>query len=144
MIRVRRTTFLWLLLCACAPFAALSDELPSLELRTAGLRVAPGGSASFNVVVPDFYPRTPVASVTNTFWLFNGVLVPGETNAYLTITNVQTPHAGLYAYVAETASGSVTSAPARLSVEIEPPQPQSYTITFGPRFQLIANPFQLR
>lgn len=49
-------------------------------------------------------------------WLFGGSGLTNQTNAMLTLTNVQTADAGNYSVAVSNASGSVTSAPARLRV----------------------------
>lgn len=75
-------------------------------------------------------------------WCFEGMPLPDATNAVLTLTAVSTNAAGLYAAVVTNAYGAVTSAPALLSVDVEPPlitsaltasgyqgQPFTYTIS---------------
>jgi hypothetical protein len=68
-----------------------------------------GGSATFNVRVDG---SAPVAYR----WLLNGAALGSETNAQLTLANLQTNQAGLYSVAVSNPFGSVTSAPARLLV----------------------------
>lgn len=56
-------------------------------------------------------------------WHFNAIAItaiPSATNATLTITNIQLSHAGLYTVVITDNVGPITSAPARLTVVVEP------------------------
>ncbi|MBI4663788.1 MAG: immunoglobulin domain-containing protein [Verrucomicrobia bacterium] len=65
-------------------------------------------------------------------WLFDGMEVPGATNATLVIRDVQSTHVGGYRVRVSNATGSVTSSEARLST---PPvitrQPQNVTAPLG-------------
>jgi alpha-tubulin suppressor-like RCC1 family protein len=62
-------------------------------------------------------------------WRFNGVNLPGQTNALLVITNAQLAQAGLYSVVVSNGLGTVTSREAQLCVPpltfSVPPQSQS-------------------
>lgn len=49
-------------------------------------------------------------------WYFNGVALPGCTNATLELPNLQPAHMGAYAVAATNISGAVTSAPVWLSI----------------------------
>src|SRR5207247_623996 len=69
--------------------------------------IAPGSNATFTVS----------ASGTSRLvyrWQFNGSDIPGETNAILTITDVQPTEAGIYVVIVTNDYGSVTSFPAPL------------------------------
>jgi alpha-tubulin suppressor-like RCC1 family protein len=59
-------------------------------------------------------------------WLFNGTNLPDATNTILTFNSVQTNNAGNYSVVVTNYCGSVTGAPAILTVEI-PSMPSSLT-----------------
>ncbi len=67
-------------------------------------------------------------------WNFNGLPVPGATNASLALTNVQPEDDGSYSAVVTNPGGSVTSAVAKLTVIIPPgitAQPQSQVVIQG-------------
>jgi hypothetical protein len=49
-------------------------------------------------------------------WCYNSVVMPGETSACLTITNLQKSHAGPYSVIVSNMVNSVTSGPAQLIV----------------------------
>src|SRR5204863_9299076 len=49
-------------------------------------------------------------------WSFNGVAIPGATNAVLTLTNIQPNRAGYYSFLAFNSGGSVFSSNALLTV----------------------------
>lgn len=53
-------------------------------------------------------------------WLFNGAPLPGQTTPSLALTNVQASQMGAYSVLVTNANGSVTSAPAQLTV-LPPP-----------------------
>ncbi|MBI2947185.1 MAG: immunoglobulin domain-containing protein [Verrucomicrobia bacterium] len=67
-------------------------------------------------------------------WQFNGVDIPGETGASLSLQNVRPPNAGQYSVVASNPAGSTNSAAATLTVVTAPAvsrQPQSQTAKAG-------------
>jgi len=68
-----------------------------------------GQIATFSVVVAD-------ASGVTFQWKFNGVDIPGATGDSLLLTNVSAANAGQYSVVVTNSAGSVTSAPAALTV----------------------------
>ena len=78
-------------------------------------------------------------------WLFNGQFLDGATEALLTLPTVTPTNAGAYQILVSNASGSVTSAPAILTVVGQPPSilapPQSTTNTLGEtvRFSVLAD-----
>ena len=49
-------------------------------------------------------------------WLFNGSAINGATNSALTLNNFLPNHAGLYSVIVRNTAGSVTSAPATLTL----------------------------
>jgi hypothetical protein len=53
-------------------------------------------------------------------WLLNGVALSAATNSTLRLTNIQYPALGDYSVVVSNASGAVTSATARVTVELSP------------------------
>jgi pectate lyase len=81
--------------------------------------VASGGSVSLTVVASGSVPLSYQ-------WYFNtNSGIPGATNAFLTLTNVQTTNAGTYSVIVSNTAGAVTSAYALLSVSsAAPSQPQ--------------------
>jgi uncharacterized repeat protein (TIGR01451 family) len=67
-------------------------------------------------------------------WFFNGTNLPAGTNATVTIPNVQPVNEGAYVVLVANAVGSVTSAPAQLTVLVPvsiTAQPQSLTANAG-------------
>ncbi len=78
---------------------------------------------------------TVQASGTQAFsyqWFFNGALVAGATASSYHVDAVESSDAGLYSVALGSASGSITSAPARLTVLPLPTGPGSLDITFDP------------
>lgn len=55
-------------------------------------------------------------------WQFEGTPLAGATKAKLTLASVSGEQAGFYQVVVTNAFGSVTSAPARLTITVEPPE----------------------
>ena len=109
-------------------------------------------NALLTVLVPPSITRQPVSVTTNQRadvvftigaagspplsyqWQFNGSSLSGATNATLTLPNVQTNQAGLYAVVVTNMAGSVTSSNAVLTVLVPPSitrQPVSVTTNQG-------------
>lgn len=94
--------------------------------EAAGIRTAPRITTqpvSVNAVRGD--PVAFMVNVTGTppptfAWLFNNLPVPGETNSVLSLFGVTSAQAGEYRVVVTNPLGSVTSAPALLTVT-EPP-----------------------
>ncbi|MGD1083963.1 MAG: C10 family peptidase, partial [Verrucomicrobiota bacterium] len=72
-----------------------------------------GGTATFSVSA---LGKAPISYQ----WQFNGTNLPGATNSSLTITNVHSPNTGSYRVVVTDSYGSVTSAPAALSIASPP------------------------
>jgi hypothetical protein len=54
-------------------------------------------------------------------WRFNGIDLSGQTNATLTLTNVDRDYGGAYSFVASNAAGSATSSVATLTVRSDGP-----------------------
>jgi hypothetical protein len=72
---------------------------------------APGETTTFHTSV---YSQQP----TTFQWLFNGEPIPDATEGDLTFANDPTVHAGLYSVIANNATGSATSAVARLYIGV--------------------------
>jgi hypothetical protein len=71
---------------------------------------SPGGTATFTCSVQSLLP------VTNQ-WFFNGVALSNQTNATLTLTNIQTANTGSYRVLEGNNVGTTNSVTVRLSVE---------------------------
>jgi uncharacterized delta-60 repeat protein len=65
-------------------------------------------------------------------WCFNASPIPGATDTTLSLTSLQLGNAGLYSVVVANSSGSVTSAPALLTMLPTPTGPGSLDVTFDP------------
>jgi uncharacterized protein YdaL len=87
-----------------------------------------GTTATFSVTVSGTAPLSYQ-------WTFNGANLSGATAATLTLANVQTNNAGSYAVAISNPYGSITSAPAALTVNLVAPvitaQPQSLARATG-------------
>ena len=82
---------------------------PTITAQPASLTVSVGQNASFTV--------TAAGTATLSYqWRKGGVDLTGATNAFLTLSNVQTNQAGIYAVAITNAYGSVTSSNAALTV----------------------------
>lgn len=82
---------------------------PLILSQPESLAQLPNTNASFTVVAS--------ADTTSIQWLFNGNPIPGATSATLSLTNVSPADAGLYQVVLTNTIGSITSAPASLSIQ---------------------------
>jgi hypothetical protein len=111
------------------PLASVPQP-PSITSQPANQTVTVGDTATFNVSVTGDLPY-------NYQWYFNtNTLLTEQTNALLTITNVQTTNAGGYAVVVGNNNGSVTSLVATLNVLLPvipsiTAQPQDWTNAVG-------------
>jgi uncharacterized delta-60 repeat protein len=89
--------------------ANLIVQEPAIVSAPVSTGSSPGGSASFSGLAigtpPIFYQ-----------WINNGLPVPGATNTSVTLSNLAVGNAGTVALVASNIYGSVTSAPAYLTV----------------------------
>ena len=89
---------------------------PSIVVNLEDTSVLPGTNTAFTIIVGGSRPLSYQ-------WLVNGLPIVGETNATLTLTNIQYSQSGnIYSYVATNAVGSVTSSNATLTVINTPPQ----------------------
>ena len=82
---------------------------PVVSLQPAAQTVVVGGSVTFNALAV----AAPAASYQ---WRLNGVNLVGQTNATLTLTNVQAANAGQYDVVITNSLGSVATSAATLRV----------------------------
>jgi arabinogalactan endo-1,4-beta-galactosidase len=82
---------------------------PFITAQPTNQSAAPGGSAVFSVSATG-------AQTMNYQWQFNSANLPGATNPFLTLPNVQATNAGLYQVVLSNTYGSVTSSVAALDV----------------------------
>ena len=83
------------------------------EIDPSSQQARPGSNAPFTATVTS---ATPFAGQ----WRFNGNAIPGAINSALIVTNVQLASEGRYDYVVTNGFGSVTSAPAFLTVLVNP------------------------
>jgi|GEM_PF-723603 len=86
-----------------------------------------GASVSFSVVAQG----TPPLQYR---WTFNGSIIPGANQPTLSLANLQASQDGLYAAIVSDSSGSVTSAPASLTIFVPLgiiEQPHSVMTTVG-------------
>lgn len=86
---------------------------PTITTQPRSLAVNQGGTATFTV-------RQEGASPLTFQWLLNGSPLPGRTQQSLVLSPVETSMAGEYTIIVANDLGSVTSAPATLTV-FEPP-----------------------
>ncbi|MEQ2009067.1 MAG: immunoglobulin domain-containing protein [Limisphaerales bacterium] len=94
---------------------------PSVTRQPQNLVAGTNSNAIFNVVTIGTAPL-------NYVWRKDGVNLAGATNAYLTLSNVQTNQAGNYSVVITNTYGSVTSSVAVLVVN---PAPPGTVVTWG-------------
>lgn len=86
-----------------------ADVPPQITAQPQSATVLPGGTSTFSV--------TATGSGTLAYqWRFNGVGMSGQTEAVLTLANVQAAQAGGYSVVVANSFGSVTSTVATLTV----------------------------
>ncbi len=98
------------------------DLSPLITSNPSNYSTTNGGSAFFSITFD-------CAFVATNQWLQNGIALTGETNSSLTLSNLTTATNGFaYQCVVSDAYGSVTSAPAILTVTVSPVAP---TITSG-------------
>ncbi|MEY4326074.1 MAG: hypothetical protein RIS24_2245 [Verrucomicrobiota bacterium] len=94
--------------------AELVGKGPVIIQEPQNLTVRAGSNAVFTVVAEGTGPLLYQ-------WFFNGATIPGSRQATLTLTNAQEPNAGDYWVVVANSIGNVTSAVAKLTVEISMP-----------------------
>jgi hypothetical protein len=82
---------------------------PEITVHPESITIIAGETALFTVTAEGTAPLSYQ-------WRFNGLPIPGETNATLIVTNAQPAYGGNYAVVVSNAQGAVTSAVATLAV----------------------------
>jgi glucose/arabinose dehydrogenase len=100
---------------------------PTIQIQPVSQTIASGQSVSFSVLASG-------GPTLHYQWRFNGVNIPGESVANLTINSVTESNAGIYDVIASNSSGSVTSKVALLTVLVPPTirvQPVSQTVISG-------------
>jgi hypothetical protein len=85
------------------------ENLPLITSQPAGQTSSVGGNASFGVAAT---ACTPLSFQ----WSFNNSNLAGQTGTVLTLSNLNAANAGSYSVTVTSSSGSVTSAPAVLTV----------------------------
>jgi len=90
-------------------FTPTGNSAPVILVQPASQIVGAGATASLSVMVSGM--PTPAFH-----WRFNGALIPQGTNSTLTLYNVTTNQGGAYTVVVSNYLGSVTSAPAVLTI----------------------------
>lgn len=109
-----------------SPAAWLSGPVVVTQ-QPANLNVRPGENALFTTTAKGISPITFQ-------WRFNGVILPDETNATLTVLNAQSAQVGSYDVVVANSYGLITSQSASLGILINPAitvQPLSQSVVVG-------------
>jgi hypothetical protein len=109
------------------------DPAPAIQSQPASVAANGGGRAELRVGVTSTIP-------VRYQWSHNGVPLPGATTASLTLRNVMPTQAGTYTVVATSQFGSVTSAPATVTVfplaTVVADSPVRQSVRLGGSFQL--------
>lgn len=93
-----------------ANYEAATQTVPVIGVNPKNVTAVPGSMASF-------YGTAGGARPLSYRWLSNGVVVTGQTNRYLTVTNVDALATGTYALWVSNNFGMVTSAVANLTLD---------------------------
>jgi hypothetical protein len=109
-----------------ATITVVDGNVPDITAQPQSVTNLVGTTATFTVTATS-------CSAMGYQWVFGTNVLSGENAAILTITNVQTSHAGDYTVVITNAAGSITSAVATLTVLL----PAAPTLSAGP--MLLAN-----
>jgi hypothetical protein len=105
------------------------SQPPVITAQPQDLAVPLGGRAVLSVTASGAAPLTYQ-------WQYNGADIPGATGASLTVSSMQLENAGDYTVVVSNAGGSVTSNPARLSLQLPLSGPSlSFTLD-GERYEI--------
>ncbi|MGC4070916.1 MAG: immunoglobulin domain-containing protein [Nibricoccus sp.] len=92
-----------------ATLTVIPAAMPIITRQPASTRVY----AENTLILSTFATGLPAPTYQ---WKLNGVNLPGNTSASLTIANIQTSQSGIYTVTATNIAGSVTSNPATVSV----------------------------
>lgn len=106
----------------------VATSAPNITTQPSSQTVAPGGNVTFTAAANG----TPAPTYQ---WRKDGVDLGGQTNASLTLNNVQAANAGTYTVVATNSAGSATSNGAVLTVSAVTAAP---SITTQPSSQTVA------
>ncbi len=93
--------------------------LPVITQQPQSQGAPAGTNVSFSVEADGNAPYDAVPFYCQ--WTFDGAILPGASRPVLTLTDVQQVHAGQYGVIVSTSIGSVTSAPAILTVNARTP-----------------------
>jgi len=88
---------------------SVNNTAPTINTQPQNLTVSPGNSATFSVTASGTSPLYYQ-------WFFNNTNIIGATNNSYSLTNVQLTNAGNYSVIVSNFVGSITSAPASLTV----------------------------
>ena len=86
---------------------------PQIVVQPQGQVVDPGQTIRLSVTATGTPPL-------QYFWRLNGVIIPGETNATLTLQNIQPEESGNYSVTVQNGAGAVNSQDARVIVVVPP------------------------
>jgi len=114
-------------LVSAGPDGKCPDYPPEIIVPPGDRNIPLGGSATFTVAASGWLPLSYQ-------WLFEGNPIPDATNAVLSLTNVQSGALGAYSVTVSNSYGSITSAPANLTISLSPTitnQPSSQTVLIG-------------
>lgn len=110
-------------------FALLLSTIPVITAPPQSTNVLGGSNAVFSVVA---------TNATAFQWLFNSMVLTNQTNATLYLSGLRRTNAGAYSVVVSGASGSVTSSPVALRVQVPQRLPLPVRQTNG-AFRLLSN-----
>ncbi len=96
---------------------------PTIATPPQSQTIAAGQNATLNVVTAG--GTAPLSYQ----WIFGGVSLSSATDSALTITNFQAANAGSYAVIITNIAGSITSAPAVLTILSSPPVASNLSVT---------------
>lgn len=104
---------------------------PTITLQPINQLLVPGGTVSFSVKAADSQPVTYQ-------WWHDGVAIPGQTNATLTLRQLQSTNSGSYYAMITGIHGTITSGTALLipKITITTP-PLNTTVATGSRFAML-------
>jgi hypothetical protein len=100
--------------CGSQSLALMNDGSPWIKQQPLSLTTFSGMNSTFNVLAIG-------TTTVNYQWYFNGTNILGATNAFLSLTNVQTTNSGNYSVIVSNAVGVVASSNAVFAVSNSPP-----------------------